>query len=632
MKIHRPMRKKEAAGRGNQSAHPGVGEEEAFIKLVSLSNLRKAWNSVRTEMRHCKMRDAVDWLDWAVTVEAGLGRLRSELLAGEYYPLTPVRYELAKSRGAFRVMTLPNLQDAIVYHLICDRALELATPMKVAGAYFSRRHGATPIGRTIGQLDDPSSSFWSVWLRYQQYRTHTMLNNVYTVLVVSDISNYFDSISHELLMEYLSPLGLPRKAVGILGRLLEVLKPTAGHSPNPRIGIPVDECDCSRALAHIFLFEHDRRMVERFGENNYVRWMDDQNIGCQNETEARRAVNELNRSLGCQRLTLNSGKTLFLTPDEVVTHFQLDANRALDGWEGAHKNRPNTEAARESLAAIWDGTCASESYNRGCWDKIVKRFYACAAKASSDLLDGRMYEDMIAYPHLAERIFESLARRNKGRELLALFSQYCHAEESLYESTEAMFFDCCLLADVAPLLEAKLRSTAELFSQGRVGGQSLRPFGKAAAVLCLYWFNFPGEKFAVLFSSEEAPRLPSILARAWLAVTAARDAGSLPTVQRKLVGHPSDDVARLSRFISELQDGQVDSIGNYRNLRPRWPLPGMFYDARTWLRLELLTRSGSKKLRGIARADIGTFEKYATTRQEKRVLARVRKRLAMWAR
>jgi hypothetical protein len=628
VKTHESKRKETSTDKRKEDARPEPNEGEEFAKLVSLSNLRKAWKSVRTEIRSCKMRDALDWLDWAVTLEAGLGRLRGELLAGEYYPLTPMRYELAKSRGAFRVMTLPNLRDAIVYHLICDRALQLAAPKKVPGAYFSRRHAATPIGRTLDQVDDPSSSFWSVWLRYQQYRTRTMLNSIYTVLVVADISNYFDSISHELLMEYLSPLGLPRKAVGILGRLLEVLKPTAGHSPNPRIGIPVDECDCSRALAHIFLFEHDRRVAERFGEDNYVRWMDDQNIGCRNETEARRAVNELNRSLGCQRLTLNSGKTLFLTPDEVVTHFQLKANRALDKWEDSHKNRRNTDAARKKLASIWKKTCASNSYNKGCWDKILKRFYGYTARASSDLLDGRMYEDVIAYPHLAERIFESLARRDKGRELLTLFSQYCRAGESLYESTEAIFFDSCLLVDAIPSLEKELRGTAELFSQGKIKGQSLRPFGKAAAVLCLYWFNFPGEKFALLFSSDEAPRLPSILARAWLAVTAARDPHSLPVVQRKLVGHPSDDVARLSRFISELQEGQVEHIGSYRNLRSRWPLSGRFYDARTWLQLELLSTSGSKTLRGLAQGDVAIFRNYARTRQEKRVLIRISERLA----
>jgi hypothetical protein len=92
----------------------------------------------------------------------------------------------------------------------------------------------TPVGQTLA-ISDPSSGFFEIWKRYNQYRARTMLSGIYEVLVVTDISNYFDSIAHELLMEYLSPLGLPRKAVGLLGRILEEFKPPAGHSPNSRI-------------------------------------------------------------------------------------------------------------------------------------------------------------------------------------------------------------------------------------------------------------------------------------------------------------------------------------------------------------------------------------------------------------
>ena len=185
--------------------------------------------------------------------------------------------------------------------------------------------------------DDPYLRFWDIWLRYNEYRTHTLLQQPYDCLVVSDITNYFESIQHELLIEYLSPLGLPRKAMGLLGRLLEDFRPAAGHSPNPRVGLPVDDIDCSRQLAHVFLFEHDRRITEQFGEGHYARWMDDQNIGVRSETEGRRVVNALTRSLSSQRLTLNAGKTKFLSKEEVILHFQLCANQRLNDWDERHK-------------------------------------------------------------------------------------------------------------------------------------------------------------------------------------------------------------------------------------------------------------------------------------------------------
>lgn len=609
-------------------ARTGIDDERMFSDLVSIGNLRNTWKQVRKEIREHRIRDCIDWLDWAISIDKSLPELQEALLSGEYTPFTPMRYELAKSKGAFRVITLPNIRDILVYYLICDRALDLATPTKVAGSFFSRKHKLTPVGRIVDSVnDDPSSAFFSIWLRYHQYRTRTLLNEPYEVLVVSDISNYFDSISHELLLEYLSPLGLPRKAVGILGRLLEALKPPAGHSPNPRIGIPVDECECSRTLAHIYLFEHDRRMAAKFGEKNYVRWMDDQNIGARDHSDARRVVNCLNRSLSSQRLTLNSGKTLFLTPSEVVEHFQLDANESLDRWDEKHKNRYTAEAKRE-LRALWAEVKSGPAYEEGAWDKVLKRFYAYTAKVGSSVLDERMYDDLIRYPHLDERIFLSLARRNKSVTLIDLFTCYCRNGESLYESTEAVFFDACLLLNATSSDEFKIRKLAYRFCEGRAKGQSQKPFGKSSALLCLYWFNYPSRQLQDLFTADQAPGLSSVLARTWLAVVAARTPGKLSVVQTKLVGHPADDVARLSRFLNDLLSGKIKSVGNYKRQKPRWPVPGKFYDARAWLQLELLSNTQSAKLRRVAKADIQAFEKLARTRQEKRVIKRIKQRLA----
>jgi len=248
----------------------GTSSTITFEQLFETASLRKTAATIRKEIRLIRARDAVDWIDWFVSLEDSLSVLSSDIISGEYAASTPTRYELAKSHGAFRVITSFNIRDAIVYRHICDEALQRATPQKVAGAFFSRRHAPTPLGKTLIPHDDDYQSFFAVWLQFNQYRAKTMLNQVYQVLVVTDITNYFDSIQHDLLVEYLSPLKLPRKAVGLLGRLLEAFKPGAGHSPNPRVGLPVDELDCSRELAHLFLFEHDSRMVQKFGEANYV--------------------------------------------------------------------------------------------------------------------------------------------------------------------------------------------------------------------------------------------------------------------------------------------------------------------------------------------------------------------------
>lgn len=409
----------------------------------------------------------------------------------------------------------------------------------------------------------------------------------------------------------------------------DVVKPPCGHSPNPRIGIPVDEFDCSRELAHIFLFEHDKRMVKNFGEANYVRWMDDQNIGACSCTEARKIVNHLTRSLAAQRLTLNSGKASFLTPDQVVVHFQLDANRLLNEWEKKYSNKlpKQITEARRGLEVVCKRILSGTSAGRGYWDKILKRMYGYTARVGSDILDDRMYNDLIEYPHLDERIFLSLAVRNKGDELVSLFWQYLENGESLFEATEASFFEACLLLDAGEDMERGIKELAHSFAKGKLEKQSAGIFGKASAILCLYWFGTSIAELVELFAVEEGPYLPCSVARSWLACVSARHPQSLARIQKKLVGHPSDDVARLSRSLSDLLSGRIDRVGNYKRQKGRWPKYGKFYDTRAWLQLELISRSPAVQLRSISKSDLKSFANLTRTRQEKRVLSRISRRL-----
>src|SRR5271155_1983803 len=118
-------------------------------ELFEPARLRKTASSIRKEIRLIRARDAFDWIDWFVSIESTLPELSEEIVLGRYVPSPPTRYELAKSHGAFRVITALNMRDAIVYRHICDEALERAIPSKVPGAFFSRRHAATPVGNTL---------------------------------------------------------------------------------------------------------------------------------------------------------------------------------------------------------------------------------------------------------------------------------------------------------------------------------------------------------------------------------------------------------------------------------------------------------------------------------------------------
>jgi hypothetical protein len=601
------------------------GADDSFKRLFTTGRLHRTARDVRNEAKQVRARDVVDYLDWFVSLDRGIVDLRRSILDGSYSPSPPSRYEYPKARGAYRLVTVPSIRDAIVYRHIADEALRKATPSKVKGAYFSRRFSTSPVGPTF-KLDpiDPYHKFFAIWLAYNQYRTRTLLNSPHDVLVVTDISNFFDSIQHELLLEYLSPLGLPRKAVGLLGRLLEAFKPRSGHSPNPRVGIPQDELDCSRELAHVFLFEHDRRMVAEVGEANYVRWMDDQNVGVNSTTGARRTVNLLTRSLGAQLLTLNAGKTRFLTPAEVATHFQFDANEALDKWadKWGYPKWPPDRSARAELRNIWAKVESGPSSGQGNWDKILKRMYALAVQVDIPDLEDRALEDLIAYPDLDERIFGYFARRSRPRPLIDLFRRYRQSGENLFESTENAFFEAALLLRPVAADARDLRKLAHEHV-GRIFKRRRRSLPRSTALLLLYWLGVSPATLQGLYSSAVAPSLPKEVARAWMAAVFAADPGGILPVQAALLGHPSDDVARLARFLNDLAAGSLTDVGPLPSIRARWPAPGMQFDARAWLTLEILSHSPNATLQTRIRSALPKWSKTITGSPERRIAARI---------
>jgi hypothetical protein len=143
----------------------------------------------------------------------------------------------------------------------------------------------------------------------------------------------------------------------------------------------------------------------------------------------------------------------------------------------------------------------------------------------------------------------------------------------------------------------------------------------------LYWFAEPGAELKALYAKDRAREMPKEVARAWMTCVAALRPRALREVQSILLGHAAGDIARLSRFLTELLAGRVESLGHYKSQKSRWPLPGKYYDTRSWLILDIASRSPNLNLRKQVIADFRAFGPLARTWPEKRVAVRIAKRL-----
>ena len=325
----------------------------------------------------------IDFVDFDIDPDKWIQTLLVQISGDRYEPLSPHRFTIGKSNGFSRTMTRPAIPDLVLYRTIVDRIYRKAMRREHRHVYFKRErlHQAQRLAQQqavqqmnwMTQYRLTSQRSFHNWLRFAQYRKHLLLQQIHPYLVVTDVTNFFDS---------LRGCSVAPRMIGLLFFLLERLSIRQDYSSSHGISLPVDEFDCSRTLAHLTLFSHDDTVVALVGEDNYVRWMDDQNLGVASKAEGLRLLSEVGRSLGRLHLSPNSKKSRILTLSEARKHFHLDLNEMLDRAETtAHKatSRKQRTILSKQLRQIW--ARAQPRVGMGEFDKILRRLYRLAGFA-----------------------------------------------------------------------------------------------------------------------------------------------------------------------------------------------------------------------------------------------------------
>jgi hypothetical protein len=615
--------------RASATANVPTTRPATFRALFSARRLRSTWGVLREEFRRAPARDCIDYLEFDLDLPQWLERLSGRVIRGSYRPGQPGRREVAKTEGAYRVITAPSIEDVVVFRHICDYIYARAVRSEPPGAFFSRRFGRNPLGQKLDSISDEDyADFFEVWIRYDEYRALLGLSGLYKYIVVTDISNFFDSIHHSLLIEYLAPYGVPREALGILGQLLDVLRPLAGHSSAPAIGLPQDAFDCSRTLAHLFLFEHDRRVMREVGKDAYVRWMDDQNLGVKDEVAARHAIHSLVESLGRQGLTLNAGKTRILTPAEQAEHLCLAQNKKVTAIAERIEEASTRPAAVTELELVWAEVIANR---KGNWHKVAKRLLRLAGLVGTDRVTLDECKDILAaQPTLAERIFEYLIARARFDDYIALFDWLLTSGNSLYEDVEAHWFESLLVASPPVSYWAPLRRRALEFVKGTKRG-TRRPWPKMPAAMLLYWLSDRRQERVFSGLLRRSDGLDGPTRRTLTAILSAISPGRVDDWLLLAGRGGSPQVSSLIEIVQRLKEGQSCFLPKKLIFVKRPSVLNRYvYDARAWLRLELLTVSPRLDVRNaVATALSGATRNRTLLETETRVAKRLRDRLGM---
>jgi group II intron reverse transcriptase/maturase len=213
--------------------------------------------------------------------------IRRRLLEGRYVPSAARRKDLPKPDGGTRPLSIPNVQDRFVQHLLLSVLEPLFEP-----EFSDSSYGFRP-GRSAHQAVQAA----------QRYAREGL-----TWVVDMDITKFFDRVNHDLLMHRIGEVVKDKRVLKLIGANLRagVILPD-GLLVRSEEGTPQGG-PLSPLLANIYLDALDKELEKR--GLRFARYADDCNIYVQSKAAAERVMTSITSWLTRKlRLEVNASKS-----------------------------------------------------------------------------------------------------------------------------------------------------------------------------------------------------------------------------------------------------------------------------------------------------------------------------------
>ena len=202
-------------------------------------------------MRRQAIPDPLENLDFHTRLDAICTTIEAEVLSASYIPDTPTRFLAEKSKGLCRQLVIPSVKDALILQTLSDALwaeIKLKAPTKKS--FYS------PGDHQFSKMIKGHTSEYgpiNAWLAFQETIFGFAKSKKY--IVVTDIANYYDSISYDHLRNILADLSPAREhALDLLIYTLSWMLWQPDYMPRVPVGLPQSNLDAPRLLAHSFLW------------------------------------------------------------------------------------------------------------------------------------------------------------------------------------------------------------------------------------------------------------------------------------------------------------------------------------------------------------------------------------------
>ena len=263
---------------------------DPFQHICQIAALRGAWECVEAS-DGCAGIDGVSLARFEEDLETELARLSLEISDGIYQPLPVVRFLVPKRSGGQRTLYVYAVRDRVAQRAVVN----LLAPR--FDAEFEHVSFAYRRGRSVKQALAEVERWREAGYRW---------------VVDADISAYFDSVEHPLLLERVRAMVADERIV----RLIEMwIAPLVYDDQQAKTGAPMARmtkglpqgAPIAPMLANLFLDKFDEQMID--AGYKLVRFADDFLLLCKTQPQAESALELTRQTLDGLQLAINEAKT-----------------------------------------------------------------------------------------------------------------------------------------------------------------------------------------------------------------------------------------------------------------------------------------------------------------------------------
>ena len=263
-------------------------------KILSRDNLIAAWKRVKAN-RGAPGIDGMTIEEFPAATRRHWHEILESLMTGTYQPSPVRRVEVPKPTGGLRPLGIPR---------ILDRMIQQA------------------IAQALGPIFDPTFSESSFGFRPGRsahdavYQARRYIQEGYTIAVDMDLSKFFDTVQHDVLMHRLSRKVGDKRVLRLIGKYLRAGVMIDGRLQDTPLGVPQGG-PLSPLLSNIVLDDLDKELEKR--GHRFARYADDFIILVKSQRAGERVSQSLKRYFErALKLHVNPDKSKVAPTDQIT--------------------------------------------------------------------------------------------------------------------------------------------------------------------------------------------------------------------------------------------------------------------------------------------------------------------------